>query len=161
MATYPAEPLTDVMKASISPLLVASRSPWNRLSSDIRPMGASATDCGASLTSKSPWALFIALQRIVRCRQGQSAGGQSRFESGNFQQRCPMLRCAWFVNVAWLLTAPSSFGQENPSPHFEVASVKPTSGIGLFFCVHERGAPERMTYGGATLGSLIQDAYNV
>jgi hypothetical protein len=35
-ATYPAEFGTPVIAVSISPALVASRSPWNRLSMDIR-----------------------------------------------------------------------------------------------------------------------------
>ena len=43
---------------SISPLLVASRSPWNCLSIDMRPSGApsplSSVGCGVNLTSKGP-----------------------------------------------------------------------------------------------------------
>ncbi len=41
-----------------------------------------------------------------------------------------MPNSAWFANVAWLLAATFSFAQENPSPHFEVASVKPAKGAG-------------------------------
>src|SRR3954452_12490425 len=44
---------------SISPLLVASRSPWNCLSMDILPTGSSFPDCGVNLTSNDP------LERVV------------------------------------------------------------------------------------------------
>src|SRR6266516_3671098 len=60
MATYPAEPLTAVPALNISPWLVASRSPWNRLAIERRPKLppslATSLGSGSSLTSNAPLA---------------------------------------------------------------------------------------------------------
>ena len=72
-----------------------------------------------------------------------------------------MLNSLWFANVAWLLTAAVSLGQENPSPRFDVASVKPATGLGVFSGGPGSSDPERITYEGTTLENLIEDAYSV
>src|ERR1035437_7997939 len=60
MATYPAVPVAGLPAPSISPLLAASRSPWNCLSSATRPMDvpvvASSAGKGVDFTSKLPLA---------------------------------------------------------------------------------------------------------
>ncbi len=72
-----------------------------------------------------------------------------------------MLNSVCVANVAWLLTATFSFGQENPSPHFEVAAIKPATGRGPFSGGPGSSDPERITYAGTTLEILIQEAYGV
>jgi uncharacterized protein (TIGR03435 family) len=67
----------------------------------------------------------------------------------------------WFANAAWLLAAAISFGQETPSPHFEVATVKPAKGVGPLSGGPGSSDPERVTFEGATLEVLIQNAYDV
>src|ERR1700747_1998831 len=87
------------------PLLVASRSPWNRLSRSMRPMAGpppfSSAGCGSILTSKGPvawrdmtsllgaldfglgWALVWARVGIVASRSGvrQAAARRERREA--------------------------------------------------------------------------------
>lgn len=74
-----------------------------------------------------------------------------------------MRTSVWLASAAWLSTAPFSFGQGNPSPHFEVASVKQATGNkpGLFSGGPGSSDPERVTYDGTTLEVLIQNAYGV
>jgi uncharacterized protein (TIGR03435 family) len=67
----------------------------------------------------------------------------------------------WLANMAWLLAAAFSFAQENPAPHFEVASIRPASGPGAFSGGPGSSDPERITFGGTTLEILIQNAYGV
>lgn len=66
-------------------------------------------------------------------------------------------------NALLLLAAISSAAQDNPSPHFEVASVKPATGSGppSFSGGPGSSDPERITYERTTLEVLIQGAYGV
>ena len=82
---------------------------------------------------------------------------------GILQPSRSMLNNRWLPKVAWLLTATFSFAQETPSPHFEVASVKPASasGFGPFSGGPGSSDPERVTFGGTTVEVLIQEAYGV
>ncbi len=53
------------------------------------------------------------------------------------------------------------FGQNAPPLSFEAASVKPTSGLGAFSGGPGSSDPGRVTYGGATLVTLIRNAYDL
>jgi hypothetical protein len=93
MATYPAEPFVSVTAVSISPLLVASKSPWSCFSRDILarvlPSTLSSGACGFSLTSNVPAARAVTVVPFWTGADGRFRGFAHTLET-NVRQRAAM-----------------------------------------------------------------------
>jgi uncharacterized protein (TIGR03435 family) len=89
--------------------------------------------------------------------ESQTSASRHKVFWGRTSMLKRILRCCQVVALAGV----SCLAQDDLSPHFEVAAVKPAKGFGPFSGGPGSSDPERVTYQGTTLETLICGAYNL
>src|SRR6185312_17070303 len=72
-----------------------------------------------------------------------------------------MMKCATLRVLSLVVSCLCCSAQPTASLRFEAASVRSTSGMGIYSGGPGSSDPDRVTWGGVTLGGLIRNAYHL